>query len=37
MGRFAYTEQALLLQRRFDTEALAAAELEVIVHDRLSP
>jgi predicted pyridoxine 5'-phosphate oxidase superfamily flavin-nucleotide-binding protein len=34
---FAYTEQARALQKRFDTEALAAAELQVIVHDTLSP
>ncbi|MEO8806300.1 MAG: pyridoxamine 5'-phosphate oxidase family protein [Burkholderiaceae bacterium] len=34
---FAYTEKALALQKRFDTEALAAAELQVIVHDALSP
>lgn len=37
MAGFAYTDQALALQRRFDTEALAAAELAVIVHDALSP
>lgn len=37
MSGFAYTEQALALQRRFDTEALAAAELQVIVHDSLTP
>ena len=37
MTKFAYSEQALALQRRFDTEALAAAELQVIVHDALSP
>jgi uncharacterized protein len=37
MGQFAYTEQALALQKRFDTQALAAAELQVIVHDALSP
>jgi predicted pyridoxine 5'-phosphate oxidase superfamily flavin-nucleotide-binding protein len=37
MARFAYTEKALELQKRFDTEALAAAELQVIVHDVLSP
>jgi uncharacterized protein len=37
MTGFAYTDQALALQRRFDTEALAAAELQVIVHDSLSP
>lgn len=37
MPGFAYTDQALALQRRFDTEALAAAELQVIVHDSLSP
>lgn len=37
MGSFAYTDEALTLQRRFDTEALAAAELAVIVHDVLTP
>lgn len=37
MGAFAYTDKALELQKRFDTEALAAAELQVIVHDALSP
>jgi uncharacterized protein len=37
MSGFAYTEQAMALQRRFDTEALAAAELQVIVHDSLTP
>jgi uncharacterized protein len=37
MSRFAYTAQALELQERFDTTALAAAELQVIVHDALSP
>jgi predicted pyridoxine 5'-phosphate oxidase superfamily flavin-nucleotide-binding protein len=37
MTGFAYTDEALALQRRFDTEALAAAELAVIVHDALSP
>jgi uncharacterized protein len=37
MANFAYTEKALELQKRFDTEALAAAELQVIVHDALSP
>lgn len=37
MAGFAYTEAAVALQRRFDTEALAAAELAVIVHDALSP
>jgi uncharacterized protein len=37
MGAFAYTPKALELQKRFDTEALAAAELQVIVHDALSP
>lgn len=37
MAKFAYTEKALGLQKRFDTEALAAAELQVIVHDALSP
>jgi predicted pyridoxine 5'-phosphate oxidase superfamily flavin-nucleotide-binding protein len=34
---FTYSPKALELQRRFDTEALAAAELQVIVHDTLSP
>lgn len=37
MPNFAYSEQALALQKRFDTEALAAAELQVIVHGALSP
>ena len=37
MTTFAYTDKALALQKRFDTEALAAAELQVIVHDALSP
>ena len=37
MAAFAYTAEALELQKRFDTEALAAAELHVIVHDALSP
>ena len=36
MTPFAYTEQARALQKRFDTEGLAAAELQVIVHDALS-
>jgi predicted pyridoxine 5'-phosphate oxidase superfamily flavin-nucleotide-binding protein len=36
MPAFAYTPKALELQKRFDTEALAAAELQVIVHDALS-
>jgi uncharacterized protein len=37
MAAFAYSGQALALQRRFETEALAAAELAVIVHDALTP
>lgn len=37
MTAFAYTPKAQELQKRFDTEALAAAELQVIVHDTLSP
>jgi len=37
MPAFTYTAKALELQKRFDTEALAAAELQVIVHDTLSP
>jgi uncharacterized protein len=37
MTAFAYTDEALALQKRFDTEALAAAELQVIVHGALSP
>jgi uncharacterized protein len=37
MTQFAYTAKALELQKRFDTTALAAAELQVIVHDALSP
>jgi uncharacterized protein len=36
MSKFAYTEKALELQERFDTTNLAAAELQVIVHDVLS-
>lgn len=36
MPKFAYADKALELQKRFDTEALAAAELQVIVHDALS-
>ncbi len=36
MAGFAYTAEALALQRRFDTSALAAAELQVIVHDSLT-
>jgi uncharacterized protein len=36
-AQFAYTPKAQELQKRFDTEALAAAELAVIVHDTLSP
>jgi uncharacterized protein len=37
MAGFDYTPQAKALQKRFDTEALAAAELQVIVHSSLSP
>ncbi len=37
MSAFAYTEKALELQQRFDTTALAAVELQVIVHDALTP
>jgi uncharacterized protein len=37
MSAFAYTEKALELQKRFDTTALAAVELQVIVHDALTP
>jgi uncharacterized protein len=37
MAAFTYTAKARELQKRFDTEALAAAELQVIVHDALSP
>ncbi len=37
MAAFTYTSEARKLQQRFDTEALAAAELQVIVHDALSP
>jgi uncharacterized protein len=37
MTGFAYTPEALALQQRFDTTALAAAELQVIVHDALTP
>jgi uncharacterized protein len=36
MSNFAYTAKALELQERFDTTNLAAAELQVIVHDVLS-
>jgi uncharacterized protein len=36
-AQFSYTPKALELQKRFDTEALAAAELAVIMHDTLSP
>ncbi|MGS5085712.1 pyridoxamine 5'-phosphate oxidase family protein [Hydrogenophaga sp. A37] len=36
MADFAYTPEALALQQRFDTSALAAAELQVIVHDALT-
>jgi uncharacterized protein len=36
MSPFAYTAKALELQKRFDTTALAAVELQVIVHDALS-
>jgi uncharacterized protein len=36
MTTFAYTAKALELQKRFDTQNLAAAELQVIVHDALS-
>jgi uncharacterized protein len=37
MHSFTYTEKACELQTRFDTSALAAAELQVIVHDELTP
>ncbi|MEO7854672.1 MAG: pyridoxamine 5'-phosphate oxidase family protein [Rubrivivax sp.] len=36
MAAFAYSAEAQALQQRFDTTALAAAELQVIVHDSLS-
>ena len=36
MSKFAYTPKALELQKRFDTANLAAAELQVIVHDELT-
>lgn len=36
MSQFAYTPEAQKLQKRFDTEALADAELQVIVHDALT-
>ncbi len=36
MAAFAYSAEAQALQQRFDTTALAAAELQVIVHDALS-
>jgi uncharacterized protein len=36
MSNFAFTAKALELQERFDTTNLAAAELQVIVHDVLS-
>lgn len=35
-ARFDYTPKARELQKRFDTEALAAAELQVIVHEALT-
>ncbi len=35
-AQFSYTPKAKELQKRFDTEALAAAELAVIVHDTLT-
>jgi uncharacterized protein len=37
MHSFSYTEKARELQARFDTSALADAELQVIVHDELTP
>jgi uncharacterized protein len=37
MAAFTYTAKARELQKRFGTEGLAAAELQVIVHDTLSP
>lgn len=37
MSGFSYTAEARALQQRFDTTALAAAELQVIVHDVLTP
>lgn len=36
MSPFAYTPKALELQQRFDTQTLAAAELQVIVHQQLT-
>ncbi len=36
MRQFSYTDEALALQKKFDTEALAAVELQVIVHDELT-
>ncbi len=36
MAGFAYTPEALALQQRFDTSALAAVELQAIVHDTLT-
>jgi uncharacterized protein len=37
MHSFTYTEKACELQKRFDTSNLAAAELQAIVHDELTP
>jgi len=37
MSTFAYSPQSLELQKRFDTEALAQAGLQMIVHGALSP
>jgi uncharacterized protein len=37
MHNFTYTEKARELQQRFDTTNLADAELQVIVHDELTP
>lgn len=36
MAGFAYSSEALALQQRFDTSALAAAELQALVHDTLT-
>ncbi len=36
MSNFSYSDQARVLQKRFDTTALADAELQVIVHDTLT-
>mgnify|MGYP000890841878 CR=1 FL=1 len=37
MAGLTYCPETLALQQRFDTSALAAAELQTLVHDRLTP